>query len=88
MRDGELYSVAQESYREELAYDRHRARCRRAARICRALLLLIGIPMALCLVFTASYALTCILNGATPSEVVELLSGLFNRITGFIRAAT
>lgn len=77
------YSVAQEAYREELAYDKCRARRRKLFAVVRAACLLVGIPLLLVAVFVGSYVFTCIFNGATPAEVVELLSEMVTRCVSF-----
>lgn len=79
----ESYSVAQEAYREELAYDKRRARRRKLFAVVRAVGLLFGIPLLLVAVFVGSYVFTCIFNGATPGEVVELLSDMASRCVSF-----
>lgn len=76
------YSIAQESYRAELAYDRKRARSHKASRILRVVALVVLVPVLLVAVFLASYALTCILNGATPEDLAQLMGSLFARIEG------
>ena len=52
--------------------------------ILRMLALIVLVPVLLVALFVASYALTCILNGATPAEVMELLGLLVERVRGFI----
>lgn len=79
----ESYSVAQEAYRDELAYDKRRARRRKLFAVVRAIGLLFGIPLLLVAVFAGSYVFTCIINGATPEEVVELLSDMVTRCVLF-----
>ena len=79
----EAYSVAQEAYREELAFDRRRARSRKVRSVLRVAGLIIGIPLLLVAVFIGSYICTCILNGATPEEIGELLAGMVTRVTQF-----
>lgn len=80
---GEAYSVQQESYREELAFEKRRAKRRRIGQVLRVIAFAIVTPIALAVIFVASYVLTCIMNGATPDEVAELLRGLFARVQGF-----
>ena len=72
----EAYSVQQDSYAQELAFDKRRARRRRWAQRLRTLAMIVLIPLGLAAIFLASYALTCILNGASPSEVLEHLAAL------------
>ena len=76
----EAYSVQQGSYAQELAFDRRRARRRRWAQRLRTLAMIVLIPLGLVAIFLASYALTCILNGASPSEVLEHLAALGQRL--------
>lgn len=80
------YSVQQDSYREELAFDRARSRRRRLAAVLKVVALVIATPVALVVVFVAAYAFTCILNGATPDEVVVMLSDLANEVAGAVAA--
>lgn len=80
------YSVQQDSYREELAFDRARSRRRRMAAVLKVVALVIATPVALAVVFVAAYAFTCILNGATPDEVVVMLSDLANEVAGAVAA--
>lgn len=82
----ESYSVAQESYREELAFHRGRVRRRRIVACARVIAFIVLVPVALLAVFIGSYALTCVLNGATPEEVLELLGALPARVEDFIEA--
>ena len=74
------YSVQQDSYREELAFDRARSRRRRLAAVLKVVALVIATPVALAVVFVAAYAFTCILNGATPDEVMAMLSDLASEV--------
>lgn len=76
----EAYSVQQDSYAQELAFDKRRARRRRWAQRLRTLAMIVLIPLGLAAIFLASYALTCILNGASPSEVLEHLAALGQRL--------
>ena len=76
----EAYSVQQDSYAQELAFDKHRARRRRLGQRLRTLAMIVLIPLGLAAIFLASYALTCILNGASPSEVLQHLSALGQRL--------
>lgn len=76
----EAYSVQQDSYAQELAFDKRRARHRRWAQRLRTLAMVVLIPLGLAAIFLVSYALTCILNGASPSEVLEHLAALGQRL--------
>ena len=72
----EAYSVQQDSYAQELAFDKRRARHRRMSQCLRTLVMIVLIPLGLAAIFLVSYALTCILNGASPNEVLQHLSAL------------
>ena len=48
------------------------------------LALMVLIPVAIAAVFLVSYALTCILNGASPEELVASFENLFARIEGLL----
>ena len=76
----ENYSVQQDSHAQELAFDKRRSRRRRWGQRLRTLAMIVLIPLGLAAIFLASYALTCILNGASPSEVLEHLAALGQRL--------
>lgn len=76
------YSLEQETYRRELDYDRARQRQRKALGKLRVIALALLVPLGLAVIFLVSYALTCILNGATPEEVVQHLAALGQRLGG------
>ena len=76
----EAYSVQQDSYAQELAFDKRRARRRCVGQRLRALAMIVLIPLGLAAIFLASYALTCILNGASPNEVLQHLAALGQRL--------
>lgn len=78
--DPGAYSVQQDSYAQELAFDKRRARRRRWVQRLRTLAMIVLIPLGLAAIFLASYALTCILNGASPSEVFGHLAALGQRL--------
>ncbi len=82
----EPYSIAQEAYQQELDYDKKRVRGRRRKALLRVLLTIVLVPVLLFAAFIASYALTCVLNGATPEELVELMSKLFDQIRTYLAA--
>lgn len=84
---GEEYSVAQESYRDELAFMKRRARRKKLSAALRVLAFVILVPVVLAIVFVASYLLTCILNGASPDELGGLIATLVERVAGFVDAA-
>lgn len=76
----ENYSVQQDSYAQELAFDKRRTRHRRVGQCLRTLAMIVLIPLGLAAIFLASYALTCVLNGASPSEVLQHLAALGQRL--------
>ena len=76
----ETYSVQQDSYAQELAFDKRRARRRRLGQRLRTLAMIVLIPLGLAAIFLVSYSLTCILNGASPNEVLQHLSALGQRL--------
>lgn len=76
----ENYSVQQDSYAQELAFDKRRTRHRRVGQRLRTLAMIVLIPLGLAAIFLASYALTCILNGASPNEVLQHLAALGQRL--------
>lgn len=75
--DGAFRSVSHEAYRAELEYDRKRARLRKLRAVLRMLALIVFVPALLIAVFAASYAMTFILSGAEPAEVLEELADCF-----------
>ena len=77
-------SVAADAYREEKAFDRKRRRRRAWGRVLRVFALIILAPIAIVAVFLISYALTCILNGASLDELVASFSNLFDRAEGVL----
>ena len=83
----EDYSVQQDEYRQELDYDRRRAKRRTLRARLKTLAMIVIVPLGLIVVFLASYSLTCILNGATPDEVVQHLTNLYARLASAIRTA-
>lgn len=85
--DDAPYSVAQEEYRAERAFDRKRTRLRKVRAALRVLVLAIFVPVLLVAVFAASYAMTFILSGAEPAEVLEALVNCFKMVWEHIRSA-
>ena len=83
----EDYSVQQDEYRRELDYDRRRAKRRTLRARLKTLAMVVIVPLGLIVVFLASYSLTCILNGATPGEIVQHLSNLYARLSSAIQTA-
>ena len=80
----EAASIAADAYREEKAFDRKRRRHRGLGRVLRMLMLIVLTPLAIVAVFLISYALTCILNGASPEELVSSFESLFARVEGLL----
>lgn len=80
----EPYATAAHAYVEELAFDRRRARRRKVARAARFTLACVAIPMAAVVVFVVAYALTFILNGATPQQVADTLIDLARHIESLL----
>lgn len=76
----ESAASAAEAYQAERAYDRRRARRRKLVHALRLLGIVVAVPFAVVAVFLASYALTYILNGASPEEVAQALFELMARI--------
>ena len=72
--------AAAEAYAAERAYDVKRMRRGALLGVLRAVLLALAVPVLVAAVFVASYALTCILDGATPEELMDALAALFDRI--------
>ena len=81
--NGEAYSVQMQEYRDELDFDKKRARRRKILGVLKSLALIVLIPLLLAAVFLVSYALTCIANGATPSQMQELLLSFIERVIAF-----
>ena len=84
--ESDAYSVQQDSYAKELAFDKRRSRRRRLGQRLRTLAMIVLIPLGLAVIFLVSYALTCILNGASPNEVLQHLSALGQRLGDVITA--
>lgn len=85
--DDAPYSVAREEYRAERAFDRKRTRLRKVRAALRVLVLAIFVPVLLVAVFAASYAMTFILSGAEPAEVLEALVNCFKMVWENFRSA-
>lgn len=82
--DWERYSLEQETYRDEMAFNRKRASARKRRGILRALAFVIAVPLMLIVAFVVSYVLTCILNGASPDDIALLLGDLWARVQGWL----
>lgn len=74
------YSLEQESYQAEIAFDKRRTRRRKLLAAVRTLAAIVLVPVVLAAIFLVSYTLTCILSGASPEEVVELLGDLLRNV--------
>ena len=85
VRPDSSYSLEQESYQAERAYDRRRVQRHRMLVAVRTFAAIVLVPVALAAVFLASYTLTCIVSGATPQEVVELLQDLLGNVIELVR---
>ena len=81
------YSLEQETYRKEIDYDKRRSRRRKVLAMLRVVAAIVFVPMLLLGLFVASYVITCILKGATPQEVVELMGELFTRMGETVKGA-
>lgn len=79
------FSQAQHTYQEEIAYDRRRTRRRALGVVVRTLAFVVLLPLLLIAAFLISYAVTCILNGASPEELAQQMGLLFERAEGFAR---
>ena len=55
--------------------------------VLRTLVLILAVPVLLVAVFIASYALTFVLSGASPEEVVEALADCFKMVWENVRSA-
>ena len=84
-RPDDRYSLEQESYQEELAFNKRRARQSIRRAVVRTLLIVVAVPVVLAAIFVAAYAFTCILDGATPEELVVLLQELFQDVANLVR---
>lgn len=78
-------SIAGEAYREEKAYAARRHRHKLVLGMLRTVGVIVAVPVIVTLVFVASYALTCVLEGATPEELVQALSDLWEQALRIVR---
>ena len=85
--DGPVTSTAGEAYLAEKAYHRRRARQRKTGVVVRTLAMVLVIPLAMLAVFVASYALTCIVNGASIEELGQLMGELASNVGDFVQEA-
>ena len=84
-RAGEPLLPNEGSYRCEKAYDARRRRRRAALAVLRTVLTIALVPVAVAIVFVGSYAVTCILDGATPEELVQALLDLLEQVKSIVR---
>ena len=84
-RAGEPLLQNEGAYRCEKAYDARRRRRRAVLAVLRAGLAIALVPVAVAVVFVGSYAVTCILDGATPEELVQALMDLLEQVKGIVR---
>lgn len=77
-------SYAADVYREERDFDRQRRRRRKAGSAMRLLVLFVLVPVAMVAVFVAAYAVTLILNGAAPEDVLVSLQGIGVRVESLL----
>lgn len=82
------HSIAGDAYQKERAYDARRRRRRVFMGVVRCVLAIVLVPLAVALVFVGSYALTCILEGATPDELIQALWDLFDHVCQIACEAT
>lgn len=78
-------SIAGEAYQEERAYAARRHRHKLVLGMLRTVGVIVAVPVIVTLVFVASYALTCVLEGATPEELVQALSDLWEQALRIVR---
>lgn len=71
---------ARVAYGAELAYEGRRLRRRMVRSALRIVGAVVLVPVAVVLVFLAAYALTCILEGASPDELAQAFADLFERV--------
>ena len=64
---------------KELDFDRARSRRKKRAGALRAIAAALLVPLLLLASFVFAYTLTCILQGATPEEVGQMLAALARR---------
>lgn len=84
-RAGEPLLPNEGAYRCEKAYDARRRRRRAALAVLRTVLTIALVPVAVAIVFVGSYAVTCILDGATPEELVQALLDLLEQVKSIVR---
>lgn len=82
-----LSSAASDAYAAERAYEAARAKQAYALAAARVLLAVVLVPLGLFAVFLAAYALTCILNGASPDELGPLLGEALGHTASFFSQA-
>ena len=84
-RSGEPLLPNEGAYRCEKAYDARRRRRRAVLAVLKVVLTVALVPVAVAIVFVGSYAVTCILDGATPEELVQALLDLLEQVKSIAR---
>lgn len=84
-RAGEPLLPNEGAYRCEKAYDARRRRRRAVLAVLKVVLTIALVPVAVVIVFVGSYAVTCILDGATPEELVQALLDLLEQVKSIAR---
>lgn len=84
-RSGEPLLPNEGAYRCEKAYDARRRRRRAVLAVLKVVLTIALVPVAVAIVFVGSYAVTCILDGATPEELVQALLDLLEQVKSIVR---
>lgn len=84
-RSGEPLLPNEGAYRCEKAYDARRRRRRAVLAVLKVVLTIALVPVAVTIVFVGSYAVTCILDGATPEELVQALLDLLEQVKSIVR---
>lgn len=84
-RSGEPLLPNEGAYRCEKAYGARRRRRRAVLAVLKVVLTIALVPVAVAIVFVGSYAVTCILDGATPEELVQALLDLLEQVKSIVR---
>lgn len=84
---GELPTVTHDAYAAERAYDAARRRRAKAASAVRVVAAVVLAPVLLFAVFLVAYALTCVLNGASPDELGPLMRDALGHTASFLQQA-
>lgn len=84
---GELPTVTHDAYAAERAYDAARRRRAKVASAVRVVAAVVLAPVLLFAVFLVAYALTCVLNGASPDELGPLMRDALGHTASFLQQA-